>query len=408
MSSQTEQAASLLPGAAGPAPQVPPATAPRGSRLLFIDNLRVLLICMVVVQHLAVTYGAAGSWYYHDPATNMLTAIILTTLTGIGAASGMGFFFLIAGYFTPVSYDRKGASSFLRDRLVRLGIPWLLYELLLDPLVVYLAGGLHGSYWSFYGNYLLHVGSIANGPVWFIELLLLFTLLYVAWRGLTRHRPQAAGRPGKLPGYRAISGYIFALGLVSFVVRIWWPAGWVFQPFNLLVGYLPQYTSLYILGLIAARRNWFFELTPRMGRDWSLIALIASLIFGALVTPLMTVGTGAAGTSQTDLPMAGGFHWLAFSYALWESFMVVGVCIGLLVLFRTRWNRQGRLAKGLAANVYTVYLIHPLVLVSFAYAFHAVALYPLLKFAIAVLIALPLCFLVSSFIRKIPLANRLL
>jgi hypothetical protein len=51
-----------------------------------------------------------------------------------------------------------------------------------------------------------------------------------------------------------------------------------------------------------------------------------------------------------------------------------------------------------------LFLIHPLVLVSFAYAFHTVALYPLLKFVIA----LPLCFLISSFIRKIPLADRIL
>ncbi len=93
---------------------------------------------------------------------------------------------------------------------------------------------------------------------------------------------------------------------------------------------------------------------------------------------------------------------------LWEALMVVGVSIGLLVLFRQRWNRQGRLAKGLAASAYTVYLIHPVVLVSFAYAFHTVALYALLKFVIAVLIALPLCFVISSFVRKIPLANRIL
>ena len=58
-------------------------------------------------------------------------------------------------------------------------------------------------------------------------------------------------------------------------------------------------------------------------------------------------------------------------------------------------------AKGLAASAYTVYLIHPVVLVGFAYAFHTVALYPLL-------IALPLCFLQSGFIRKIPFANRIL
>ncbi len=101
-------------------------------------------------------------------------------------------------------------------------------------------------------------------------------------------------------------------------------------------------------------------------------------------------------------PYLGGFHWQALLEAVWESFLVVGLGIGLLALFRQHWNWQGRLAKGLAANAYTVYLIHPLVLVSFAYAFHTVALYPLLKFVIAVLIALPLCFLLSSFIRKIP------
>ena len=115
-----------------------------------------------------------------------------------------------------------------------------------------------------------------------------------------------------------------------------------------------------------------------------------------------------AATQQAGLAIAGGLNWLAFSYALWESFVVVGVCIGLLVLFRTRWNQQGRLAKGLAASVYTVYLIHPPVLVGFAYAFHVVALYPLLKWGIAVLITIPLCFLISSFIRKIPIANRIL
>ena len=88
--------------------------------------------------------------------------------------------------------------------------------------------------------------------------------------------------------------------------------------------------------------------------------------------------------------------------------MVVGVCIGLLVLFQQRWNHQGRLAKNLAANVYAVYLIHPLVLVGFAYAFHSVALYPLLKFVISVIIVLPLCFVLSNLVRKIPYVNNIL
>jgi glucans biosynthesis protein C len=415
MASQTKLEPSLLSRAAGTAAPVPSDSAPQGTRLWFVDHLRLVLICGVVVAHLADTYGGfGGGWYqYRDPAPadlltgNALTILFPTILFGLGA-SGMGLFFLLAGYFTPDSYDRKGAASFLRDRLVRLLIPLLLYDLLLDPLVVYIAGGRHGSYWSFYGPYLLQVRTIGPGPAWFLAALLLFTLLYVAWRGLSRPRSQAAERSRKLPSYRAILGFIVALGLLSFVVRIWWPLSWVFQPLDLPVGYLPQYLSLFTLGLVAYRRNWFVELSARMGRDWSLMALIATatLICGGLAIYLKMGGTGGAGT-QLDY-YVGGFHWQALLEAMWEAFAVVGVCLGLLVLFRQHWNWQGRLAKGFAASAFTVYLTHPLVIVSVASAFSTVALYPLLKCAIVVLIVLPLCFLLSSLIRKIPLANRIL
>src|SRR5215470_8733846 len=108
MSSQTEQPQSQLPVASSPVPPVQAEAAPQGARLLFIDNLRILLICGVVVLHLAVTYGAVGSWYYQDPAKDTLTSALLTILTATGQACGMGLFFLITAYFTPGSYDRKG------------------------------------------------------------------------------------------------------------------------------------------------------------------------------------------------------------------------------------------------------------------------------------------------------------
>lgn len=407
MSSQALQTQSLSPGAASAAgAAVATATAPKGSRFLFIDNLRILLISLVVVQHLSVTYGATGSWYYRDPASDPFTGTFLMLWNAPGEAAGMGLFFLIAAYFTPGSYDRKGGRAFLHDRLVRLGIPLLVYVLLFDPLVDYIANGLHGSYMSAYGSYLLRLRGV-TGPVWFIAVLLLFTVLYAAWRKLTRDRPQVPGRVAQLPSSRAILAFIFALGVATFVVRIWWPVNVMFQPLNVSVGYLPQYASMFVLGLIAYRGDWFFKLTSKMAKVWSLVALIAFLIFVGLAIPIVAGGTGRSGYDP-GTTIAGGFHALAFVYALWEPFILVGATIGLLVLFRERLNRQGRLAKEAAASAYTVYLIHPLVLVPFAYAFHVVALYPLFKFVIAVLIALPLCFLASSAVRQIPLLNRVL
>ena len=407
MSSQTKQGPSLLTGAAGTAAPVTPGSVSQSTRLWFLDHLRLVLICGVVVAHVAGLYG--GGWYqYHDPIpADVLSGYVLGIPGLIAESFGLGFFFLIAGYFTPGSYDRKGVASFVRDRLVRLGIPLLLYDLLLDPLVVYLARGLHGSPWSFYGPYLLQVRTLGPVVAWFIAVLLQFTLLYAAWRSLASSRSHAAQRPGTLPGTRVILGFIVTLSLVSFVVRIWWPfiwggsQAWWMQLFCLTPGMLPQYLGLFVLGCLAYRRNWFAQLTPRMGRNWSLIALVA--ILGAV--PLMAFG-GAVG-----MPFAsflGGWHWQALVMAVWQAFVVVGVCIGALVLFRQHWNRQGRLAKGLAESSYTVYLTHPLVVVSVALAFSTVALSPLLKFGIAVLLVLPLSFLVALAIRKIPLANRML
>jgi glucans biosynthesis protein C len=141
-------------------------------------------------------------------------------------ACGMGLFFLLADYFTPISYDRKGGVSFVRDRLIRLGIPWLLYSLQLQPLVYYIAFGMPLSFGSFYLLYLHGVGSIADGPIWFVELLLVFSLVYAAWRWLTRHRTQTTTRMGPLPGSLTILGCSVALGLGTFVVQpmpsTWW------------------------------------------------------------------------------------------------------------------------------------------------------------------------------------------
>jgi glucans biosynthesis protein C len=407
MASQTKAGPTRLSGAAGTDQPVPLAPASQRTRLWFVDHLRLVLICGVVVAHVSSIY--VGGWYqYHDPVpADLLTTFGLMIPNMLADTFGLGFFFLLAGYLTPGSYDRKGGASFVRDRLVRLGIPLLLYDLLLDPLVVYLARGRHSSYWSFYGPYLLQVRTIGPEVAWFLTTLLLFTLLYVAWRALARSRPHTVQRPGNLPSYRAIWGFIVALGLLTFVVRIWWPAGSWWQPLNLLVGYLPQHLSFFILGCLAYRRNWFLALTPRMGRDWSLIALATIIVASLLILSLLIVGgVGAAGTQMSSF--VGGFHWQALVEAMGEAFLAVGVCLGLLVLFRERWNRQGRLAKSLAASAYTVYLIHPLVAVGFASAFSTVALYPLLKFVIASLIVVPLSFLVGLVLRKLPLANRML
>ncbi len=123
-----------------------------------------------------------------------------------------------------------------------------------------------------------------------------------------------------------------------------------------------------------------------------------------LFVPLAVAG----GALESDEPFRGGLYWQAMAYALWESFVCVGMCIGLTYLFRRYANRQGGLAKFLSPNAYTAYIIHAPIITATALVLRNVDVYPLLKFGLAALIALPLCFVLSNLIRKLPYADRVL
>jgi peptidoglycan/LPS O-acetylase OafA/YrhL len=77
-------------------------------RLTFIDALRVAAIVFVIVHHAAQAYGPTdGFWPVHDRAQSGWFTPFYTA----HAAFGMGLMFLLAGYFVPPSYDRKGARG---------------------------------------------------------------------------------------------------------------------------------------------------------------------------------------------------------------------------------------------------------------------------------------------------------
>jgi glucan biosynthesis protein C len=62
----------------------------------------------------------------------------------------------------------------------------------------------------------------------------------------------------------------------------------------------------------------------------------------------------------------------------------------------------------MAGSAYTAYIIHAPVVILVAISIRNFSLYPLLKFVLAVLISVPLCFGLGNIIRKLPLARRIL
>jgi multidrug transporter EmrE-like cation transporter len=360
--------------------------------------------------HLSVSYGGAGSWYYKEDQADTLSSVILSWHNGTVQSFSMGLFFLIAGYFTPGSYDRKGPRQFLKDRLLRLGIPMLCYDFVIGPLVAYpliqtgawQSAGPYRAYLAWYYRR-FHIGT---GPLWFVEALLIFAFGYALWRAFSDYQSKIENGKSqiddRLPSTLTIAAFAVALGAISFLVRIWLPIGWAFEPLNLQFPFFPQYIYLFIVGIMACRGNWLVRIPDAMGRLWLCIAI--ALVF--IVFPALIVAGG--GLNGDIAPFAGGLHWQCFAYAIWEQLAGVAIIIALLVLFRRHLNRQGRLAQAASASAYTAYIIHGPIIILVALAIRDITLYPLLKFALAVLISVPLCFALGNVIRKLPLARRIL
>ncbi len=390
-------------------PQVQAAT-PIASRLFFIDHLRAALVILVVLHHLAVVYGEGLSFWYVDPPKNAesLGGFALVLFVLFNQAWFMGALFLLAGYFTPGSFERKGTGSFLKSRLIRLGIPLVIWILILNPFsniglfldpVRWISDPLTWqNYWRMYPEF------IGLGVAWFLALLLIFSFGYAAWRWLTRNRQPSAKSEYSPPSYLGIGIFILALALVTYLVRVIVPIGKTVLDFPTLA-YLPQYLSFFIVGIIAYRRDWFRTLTGRIGTVGFVIAVVATLLLFPI--PIL----GMLGGSMRFL---GNGSWPSAVYALWDTAFAVGMTLASITFFRRYFNEKSRLGSFLSQQSYAVYVIHSPIIVVLAYVFYlalasmGIDLGPILKFSIAAIIMVPICFVIAYLIRKIPGVSRVL
>lgn len=393
--------------AQGPAP-VEKGTKPGKTRIYFVDYLRGALVSLVILHHTAITYGGSGSFYYTEPATDPVASLVLTLLTNFNQAWFLGAFFLLSAYFTPGSFDRKGAKLFIKDRLIRLFIPLAVFFFVINPLTIYLA------FYHMTADQLVQQGitapmglnltfitqSVGTGPLWFVELLLIFEFGYVIWRVAVRDRATKEAR--SFPSYRKIAAFILILAAAAYALRIVVPLDAQVLGFPSLFD-LPQYLSFFIVGTMAARGDWLRKMPDAMAKRFFEIALIAS----ATLLVLAIIGTEVSSLGWGSLVGYGSLS--SAIYALWDSTFAVGMTMFAISFFRKRFNSPGRLWSFATKNFYAAYFLQATVIVMFsALVLYQVQLESLLKFGLAAVMIVPSTWGLAYLIRKIPLVDRVL
>ena len=360
------------------------------NRLYYLDNLKVFLIFLVIIHHVGQAYGATGgAWFYAYPGERIKG---LSYLFGFNASFFMGLFFFISGYFFPGSFDRHGARKFISDKLIRFGIPLIFVTLFINPVLGYAkylhyknAMGLPDFYirhWLVYAHDKTQAEQTFNfSQLWFVEHLL-------STPPLCCNQDGAAGTaafPFHFPAWDvrlpAILLFIAALGFVTDLMRTSWgfPTDrWLFFLgfIQMEPAHIPQYLSLFVLGILAYRHSLLESLTSPRNMLWFIpgLGIYAITVYQRHITGRRAV----------------------FLWEYREALLCVGVCIGLLALFRTFFNRTGPVVQLLADNAYGAYIIHVAVVVALQYAFDPVQAGPFTLFVVVSILAIIGSFLGSS------------
>jgi hypothetical protein len=313
----------------------------------------------------------------------------------------MGFFFFLSGYFSARSLTRYSPARYFQKRLARLGLPVLLFVYLISPLIRWFYRSLIYQEALQFQGLLIHYQDInfgiELGPMWFVMLLLILSILAIPWKSLVQKKIPSTW----LPSRREIILFAFLIGTLTFLVRIYLPVGYVFQPLNLQVPYTLKYIALFLAGVIAYQNRWLEGIDQLYSPFWARILPILILIM-----PVIFILSG--GLTGDISPALGGFHWQSLSYALWEPFFCLAMILTLTNLFHKRGNRETRLTRELAASSYSAYIIHSLILVVFAASLRSLLLDPLPKIVLLILPALILCFLAAGILRRLPGLNRIM
>ena len=318
----------------------------KGKRIYWMDNLRTIIIFLVVLYHVGGVYEAAGLWKSFWIVSDS------DTLSWVGIV-GIAFdifimptMFFISGYLTPPSLKNKTTWGFLKRKARRLLVPWVVAVLTLIPLykVIFLySRGLPQEVWITYFHF--SEGNISSQNwLWFLPLLFVFNLLYLLLQKANINVSNISRKWAVLVVFLISFVYSFGMGwVVEF--RSWTHSALLdFENERVLMYFL-----VFLLGALYFEQD-AFAAKPKSKLVYNIANGIAWIpVTGHIFVRLYPLffPEGFAVT-----PLYRLLWWLSFDLAL-VSMMVV-----MIESFWRYLDKTGRVWAELNRNSYGVYIIH--------------------------------------------------
>ena len=374
------------------------------TRNFALDRSRTFLTLVVLIHHAVIPYTHFG---HTDPKSWIgFDAVVLATDSFF-----MAMFFFLSGLFVWPSLVHKAPHIFVRDRLLRLGMPFVICAFTIIPVAYYAIAlrqqpgiGFAAFWWK-----TVTVGPWPSGPLWFIWVLMVFDLTASL---LYRVSPKLLDPINRLSlrGFeRPADFYLFMLAVTAIVYvpavayysqNRWFGLG----PFDVQASRVLLYAAYFFIGAGIGAANFDRGLLSADGRlarsgwGWAIAALVPyCVLWGLIAIKREILG------NPDMLP-----NWYEASYGLFFVAFSAAILFAILGYF-LRFKRSGfSILDPMQPDAYGMFLVHYPIVLWLQYWLFDFDLPAIAKALVAFLLTVALSWAATAALRKIPGATHVL
>jgi Acyltransferase family len=379
---------------------VPKARARNAS----IDRTRTFLTLVVLIHHAVIPYTHFG---HTDPKSWIGFDFVVSATDSFF----MAMFFFLSGLFVWPGLGHKAPSIFLRDRLLRLGLPFAIAAFTVIPIAYYAISlrlhpevGFSEFWWK-----TVTVGPWPSGPIWFVWVLLAFDLTASLLYRLSSHLVDPINRLSQR-GFDqpavfflfllAVSAAVYIPALLYFTPNRWFEFG----PFSVQASRILLYAAYFFIGASIGAANFERGVLGADGQlaksSWGWIA--ATLIPYCLMWVMIYIKREILGNPpvQPQWYLASyGFFFVAFSAA---------ILFAILAYF-LRFKRDGwSVLDPMQGDAYGMFLVHYPIALWLQYWLFDYDLPAVVKAAVGFVLTVALSWALTRALRQIPGASKVL
>lgn len=342
------------------------------ARHYFLDRVRVWSVYAVVLLHVGMNYmvGAPNWWYVQDEQRSTFFLLLVLVMD----IFPMSALFFVAGFCTPASWNKKGAVGFLKGKVWRIAIPWVVGVGFVAPF--FAAASLHalgypiGDFFKFYTTVFLGP-AYQQAHYWFLGILFAFYILYALVAPFFRTQEEGAFSWAPIFACWGISTVLYALvGYRQPDIDSWFNLGFVLYFQSLRIG---GYATIFLLGAYMWKSKAFAHFPSH--KQTILTGILSALLLALTVFLRLKWGGTLSGHSL----------WV---YAAVHQATAISTTFALLLGCRLWGDEQSSLMDITSKASYGLYWSHMIIMVPIAMLLTTLSWPAWIKFTLVLLLTL--------------------